>query len=259
LAPSTVNRLMNDFRAALRAETKMQTHELRTALPLVIADGLQTVPGSTAARCALLSDADTRAVIDAAFGVDPDLGALALVLASTGARFSQVAALRVCDVQANAQRIMVPASGKGKANKARAVIAVPVGEDVIQRLAPLMSGRAGHEPLLLRWVHRQVAPTKWEAVARAPWSSAAHMQRGWKKALAAAGVAYVEPYALRHSSIVRGLRVGVPVRIVASLHDTSTAMIERHYSAYILDAADELARRALVPLTTPAPALLIAV
>ena len=48
------------------------------------------------------------------------------------------------------------------------------------------------------------------------------MAHGWRKALAAAGVPHVEPYALRHSSIVRGLRSGVPVRIVAALHDTST-------------------------------------
>ena len=28
-------------------------------------------------------------------------------------------------------------------------------------------------------------------------------------------------------------------------------MIERHYAAFILDAADELARRAIVPLVSP--------
>ena len=57
------------------------------------------------------------------------------------------------------------------------------------------------------------------------------------------------PYALRHSSIVRGLGAGLPVRLVAALHDTSSAMIERHYAAYIVDALDELAARAVVHLT----------
>jgi hypothetical protein len=33
-------------------------------------------------------------------------------------------------------------------------------------------------------------------------------------------------------------------------------MIERHYAAFILDAADELARRAIVPLTSEPPAAL---
>jgi hypothetical protein len=59
------------------------------------------------------------------------------------------------------------------------------------------------------------------------------------------------PYALRHSSIVRGLRANLPVRLVAALHDTSTAMIEAHYSAYIVTALDELAALAAVSLVTP--------
>ena len=57
-------------------------------------------------------------------------------------------------------------------------------------------------------------------------------------------------YALRHSSIVRGLRAGLPVRLVAALHDTSTAMIEKHYAAFIVDATEELARRAVTHLVT---------
>jgi integrase len=111
-------------------------------------------------------------------------------------------------------------------------------------------GRSGHEPLLTRWISRQIGPAEWERVGRAPWTNASEMSRGWRKALATAGVAHVEPYALRHSSIVRALRLGVPTRVTAALHDTSSGMIEKHYSAFILDAADELARRAIVPLTS---------
>ena len=62
------------------------------------------------------------------------------------------------------------------------------------------------------------------------------------------------PYALRHSSIVRGIRAGLPIRQVASGHDTSVVMIERHYSAFIVSALDELARRAIVPLLPPTDA-----
>ena len=39
------------------------------------------------------------------------------------------------------------------------------------------------------------------------------------------------------------------MRLVAALHDTSSAMIEKHYAAFIVDAMDELAARAIVPLT----------
>lgn len=39
-----------------------------------------------------------------------------------------------------------------------------------------------------------------------------------------------------------------PIRRVAALHDTSVAMIERHYSRWITDGLDEMAARAVVPL-----------
>jgi len=58
------------------------------------------------------------------------------------------------------------------------------------------------------------------------------MIRDWRRAAEAAGLpAAIIPYALRHSSIVRGLRAGLPIRLVAALHDTSVAMIERHYTS----------------------------
>jgi hypothetical protein len=44
-------------------------------------------------------------------------------------------------------------------------------------------------------------------------------------------------YALRH---VRQLLANVPIRVVAMLHDTSVAMIEKTYSKYIADHADVL-------------------
>jgi integrase len=166
------------------------------------------------------------------------------VLAATGCRFGQAARITVAGVQVDAERLMVPASQKGKGDKSRPYVAVPVGTDVIERLKPLLVGRASDEPLLMRPVHRG---------ARAPWDPASLMQRPWRKALDDACVVYVQPYALRHSSIVRQLRKGLPVRIVAGLHDTSTAMIEKHYSAHILDMADELARQALVPLAPAVP------
>lgn len=52
-------------------------------------------------------------------------------------------------------------------------------------------------------------------------------------------------YALRHSSIVRQILRGVPLRVVAALHDTSVTMIERNYSRYIAGQADAIARAAL--------------
>jgi integrase len=250
MTPAGVNRLLNDLRAALNAHVAAHWRDLPPTMAKEIEAGLKALPNAQTARQALLSDNDVRRVIDAAYGVDPDLGALVLVLASTGARFSQAAKITVADLQPEAGRVMVPTSAKGKGAKQRRYSAVPLGPDAVERLKPLTVGRGGHEPLLQHWISRQIGPVQWERVRRAAWSNASEMARGWRKALAAAGVSRVEPLALRHSSIVRGLRSGVPVRIVAALHDTSTAMIEKHYSAFILDAADELARRAVVPLVS---------
>jgi integrase len=254
-----VNRLLNDIRAALNAHAAAHWRDLPATTGKEIEAGLKALPNAQTARQALLSDSDVRRVVDAAYDADPDLGALVLTLASTGARFSQIAKITVADLQPEAGRVMVPTSAKGKGAKQRRYSPVPLGPDVVERLKGLTVGRGGHEPLLLRWISRQIGPVEWERVRRAPWNNASEMTRGWRKALAAASVSHVEPYALRHSSIVRGLRSGVPVRVVAALHDTSTPMIEKHYSAFILDAADELARRAVVPLVSaPVAALTIA-
>ena len=65
--------------------------------------------------------------------------------------------------------------------------------------------------------------------------------------------AEVTMYCLRHSSIVRMLLRNVPIRLVASLHNTSVAMIEKHYSRYITEhSIDDITRAAL--LSEPSPA-----
>jgi hypothetical protein len=61
----------------------------------------------------------------------------------------------------------------------------------------------------------------------------------------------VTMYALRHSSIVRMLLQNVPIRLVASLHDTSATMIEKHYSRYIVEHSDDISRRALLQHEPP--------
>jgi hypothetical protein len=45
---------------------------------------------------------------------------------------------------------------------------------------------------------------------------------------------------------------GVPIRVVAVNHDTSVGMLEKIYSRHIGDHSDNLSRRALLDLETPA-------
>lgn len=72
-------------------------------------------------------------------------------------------------------------------------------------------------------------------------------QRPWRQICKQQSLDVV-PHTLRRSSIVRGIRAGLPIRLVAVLHDTSVAMIERHYAKCIVDGLEELAARAVVPL-----------
>jgi len=254
LRPSTVNRLLNDLRAALNAAVERQRRTLPAFLTGEIRVGTRAASGATEARRQILSDGDVQAVVASACALDADFGRLVLLLAATGARFSQLAALAVADVQIDALRVMVPPSRKGRGAKAATRIAVPVDASVVAALGPALEGRRGHEPLLEHWRLRQTGPFKWERDGRQAWRTASEALRLWNAAVGAAGLPTgTIMYALRHSSIVRGLRSGLPVRVVAALHDTSTAMIEAHYSAFITDAVEELTRRAALQIAPQLP------
>jgi len=233
MRPATVNRLLNDVRAALARAYPSGV------LPGDLRAALKGEADATEAREPKPLDTPAiTALIEAATQVDQDFGRLVLVLAATGARFSQVARITVADVQTAAGRIMVPASAKGRATKVRKPTAVRVGADVLARLRPALDGRVGADMLL----------TQKDGGA---WTGAPQMARPWRKAIAAAGLpAGTVPYDLRHSSIVRQLANGSPIRFVAIRHDTSVAMIEAHYSRFITSEVEADARAAPVPLVS---------
>jgi integrase len=257
LSDGAVRRTANDLKAALNRAARRHRESLPASISNTIKDGLavSTPVAAVAREAQVLPDGDVRRIISAAWDIDEDgkwqgdLARLVLVLAATGARFSQISRVTVGDLQPEQKRLMVPVSRKGRGTKNISRIGVRVGDDVLDALRQSVAGRKGPDPLLLRPRWKQISLKKWAQTGRAPWLSASELLRPWALILARAGLpADVVPYALRHSSIVRGLRAGLPVRLVAALHDTSSAMIEKHYAAYIVDALDELAARAVVPL-----------
>jgi integrase len=262
LSDASIRRTASDLRAALNFAHEANHGRLLAEFALVIRHGLKAQEAAAPAprQAQVLTDADVRRILEATADIDAagnwggDLVRLIAVMAASGARFSQVIRMTVADVQVAQSRLMVPVSHKGRGAKAIAHTAIRVGPDVIDALRPALAGRKGHEPLLLRPRWKQVGLAKWERVGRAPWQFSSDLLRPWALILARAELpADVVPYALRHSSIVRGLRAGLPLRLVAALHDTSSEMVERHYAAFIVDAMDELAARAVVPLITAAP------
>ena len=263
-------RTMHDFKAALNLSAKRHRDVLPPTLRDAIRDGLAgSHARARAPRDAQvgLPDADVRRVVAAAWQVDEEagwdggLGRLVMALAATGARMSQVVRMRVADVQLAQGRLMVPTSRKGGGAKMASHVAVRVGPDVLAALAPATAGRLGHESLFLRPHWRLAAGLAWERGEELrPWASSDSLRRPWAAVVAKAGLpSTVTPYALRHSSICRALKAGLPVQLVARLHDTSAAMIERNYSAQIVSLMDEFAERAIIPLTTPPPAPIAAV
>ena len=85
------------------------------------------------------------------------------------------------------------------------------------------------------------------------WKHSYH-RHPFRRAVTHAGLdpSVVTFYALRHSSIVRALLLGVPLRVVAVNHDTSVVMLERTNSKHIGDFSDALYRRALLDTAKPA-------
>jgi hypothetical protein len=245
LAPGTVNRTKTGLRAALELAA---AHDPRIANERAWKVGLAALPDAHRARNVILDDASVRRVVAAAYDYDRALGLMVEAAAVTGARLSQLARLEIADLQADGPepRLLMPLSAKGRArNKRHERRPVPITSGLAAVLKQEAAGRAHDAPLLLRdngerWGHGRRR----------------HHRNDFRAVIEAAGLDpdEVTLYALRHSSIVRQLLANVPIRIVATLHDTSVKMIERTYSRYIASHGDEIARRALLETNAQPPA-----
>lgn len=269
LKASSKERIATDFKAALNFVAKDSRHRLSADFRMQVKDGLAVewdeVPEARDGQA--LSDEQIRTVLAAAAEVDDreqfegDLHRMFVLLAATGARFSQIARMKVRDVQPDLGRVMVPPSRKGKSKKKRTHVPFPVDQGTIDALLPVIVGRPMGASLLERWYSEQLpnvdGKPHWKRVERDAWRTSTQLNSFWDQIREITGLVTAEGepivmYALRHSSIVRMLKQRIPTRVVAALHDTSTAMIERHYSASIVDTIDEMVAPAALSLSAPA-------
>lgn len=258
LSPSTRKRITSDLRAALNRAARYYRERLPVSFEREVRAGLVVAStGEPVARdLQVLADDEVRSIIKAAKAVDEAGGwdgalhRLVLVMAATGARFSQLARMVVADAQLSQNRLMVPTSRKGRGVKLLTRTPVPIGADVVAALRTAVAGRKGVEPLLVRPQWERSGRLKWTKAGTGRWKAADELLRVWGAIVTEAGLsADVVPYALRHSSIVRGLRFNLPTRLVAASHDTSVAMVEKHYAAFITSALEELTAKAIIPLS----------
>jgi integrase len=238
---ATINRTRAGLRAALELAA---TLDHRITKRDAFRQGLKGLPGGKNARRIVLPDAEVLRIVKAAHQEDEAFGVLVQVLAETGARVSQVARLRCVDLQADRPdpRLMMSPSYKGRGEKQVERIPVPITASLAVVLKQAKGDRPDDAPLLLK-----SDGTAWQEINRCDHGLV------FRAAVERAGLdpEKVTSYALRHSSICRALLKGVPVSIVARLHDTSSREIEAHYANYIADFADEVARRGLLQPEAP--------
>jgi integrase len=245
MAPATVNRVCRCLCAALELARQ---HDERIQNRQAWEVGLAGLPDAQKARNVIISDAKVRELVATAYEHDHQLGLLIDVLAITGARPSQVVRLRVEDLHDHGtkQKLMMPKSAKGggrnRSQKKLERYSVPITPQLAASLRHAVKGRAADAPLLLQ-------------SDGSPWGNnpGQRYHRRVDNIVTAIGLdpAVVTVYALRHSSIVRMLLQNVPIRLVASLHNTSVAMIEKTYSKYITEHSDDISRKALLQHEEP--------
>jgi integrase len=236
IEPSSINRMLKCLKAALALAA---SHDARITNADARKLGLAGLPDAIVARNVILDDAQVRSLVAAAYSHDRALGLFVDVLARTGARPGQAARLIVADLVTDPPRLLMPRSAKGGSRNRVARksqhFPVPITAALAMRLKA--AGRAADAALL-----RQADGQPWGA------APSENYRDDMRAVVTAVGLDpdHVTLYALRHSSIVRQLLLNVPIRIVAATHDTSVAMIEKHYSRHIGEHSDDLSRRALL-------------
>jgi integrase len=226
LTRASVNRYMKSIVAGLNLAARLDARVANAN-----AWKIPALPDSNKARNVILADAQLRNVVVAAYGISHEFGILVEVLATTGVRVSQAARAVVGDLLSD--KIMMPSSRKGAKKKQVERRPVPIPPSLAAKLRTAVGDRPDDAGLLLR--------PNGEL-----WAGTSHVYP-FRLAVKAANLSLtdVSIYALRHTSIVCQILAGVPLRVVADVHDTSIAMIESNYSKHITSHADALVRRAL--------------
>ena len=246
LKPASVNRVRNSLRACLELALPARSH--------VWKEGLETLPNAQRARAGLIftDDRIISELVAEAYRRDPALGLLCDVCAVTGTRPVQAQRLRVEDLIADPKRprLLMNKSAKGggrnRASKKTQLYPLPITPALAAKLQEAAKDRADDAPLLLR-----SDGEPWNAD-----SPSGDYRHRFADVVEVVGLpASATMYLFRHSSIARRLLQGMQISVVASLHDTSEAMIRAHYGKFIIedDAVDDIIRKGLLHHDEPAP------
>jgi integrase len=176
-----------------------------------------------AARVRYLQIDEARRLINAC---DPEFRALVRMALATGARFSELANLRVGDFNPDSGTVHVRASKSGKGRH------IVLTEEGVQHLIVLCAGRASTE-----WIRVKRDAGKWQE---------SHQTRPMKQACVQAGIAPVASFhTLRHTYASLSVMAGAPLLVVATnLGHSDTRMVEKHYGHLAVDYVAREIRKA---------------
>ena len=202
----TANRTLTTLKAALNWAREHRLHDDDTAWKLV-----KPYKGTTKARVRFLSTAEQQRLLNAAEGDLRDLIAAALM---TGARFGELSRLQLQDFDEANGSVFIAES---KSGKARHVPLTAGGRALFERLAAVLLVQRRNTGALLRR-------------GAEPWKAATY-QRGFKAAVAAAGLEEITLHELRHSYASTMVRAGAPLIVVGrALGHADTRMVDQHYA-----------------------------
>jgi integrase len=171
-----------------------------------------------AARVRYLQIDEAQRLINAS---DTEFRALVRAALATGARYSELANLRVADFNPDAGTVHVRASKSGKGRH------IVLTEEGIRQFDDLCAGRTGTE-----WILLKGGASKWLK---------SHQTRPMREACVRGGIAPLASFhTLRHTYASLSIMAAAPLLVVATnLGHSDTRMVEKHYGHL---AADYVAR-----------------
>jgi integrase len=218
---ATVNRCLAQLKAALNRTWRNGKVADRNAWERV-----EPFKSVGAARERYLTVAEAQRLLNAC---DPDFRLLCRAALETGARYSELARLRVSDFNPDSGMLLIR---KSKSGKPRDVVLTEDGQEFFKQVCV---GRLGAEIMLRR-------------DNGAPWGNSNQQFPMHKACKRAAIIPAVGFHQLRHTWASLAIMNGTPLFVVAkNLGHRDTTMVELHYGhlapSYVVDAVREHASR----------------
>jgi Phage integrase family len=220
-----VERICNSLRAALNAAADNDKHIDRHAWKVGLSQ--KKSDEGTGTRNVILNANAIGRIVGAAYDVSESFGLLVETAATTGARVDQLARITVGDLEGN--RLSIPVSRKGNCKNKPADTTVNIPASLALRLKGVAKGKPGHALLLVK-----ANGARWgKSQHNRPFERMVRKLKLDPRDVTGCSPDQVTLGALRHSHIVWQIQKLVPIRTVATLHDTSISMIEKTYSKKI--------------------------